>query len=164
MTQQDETLARIKHAFRLYCRSEVGEGRRLLQELWGELGPDQAYHRSVTAHYLADTENDPEEELKWDLLALEAVQGAATEPDASKQDPYAAAIRVFLPSLHLNLADDYRRMGDFEKARHHAEQGMESGGVLGLDHYGQTVRGGLVRVQTQIDELDMGPSIIFDLD
>jgi hypothetical protein len=26
------------------------------------------------------------------------------------------------------------------------------------------VRGGLIRVQTQIDELDKGPSIIFDFD
>ena len=164
MTEQDEMLTRIKHAFRLYCRSEVGEGRRLLHELWEELGPDQAYYRSVTAHYLADTEDEPEEELRWDLLALEAVEGLASDPDATNPDPYAAAVRVFLPSLHLNLADDYRRLGDFDKARHHAEQGMEFGGALGLDHYGQTVRGGLVRVQAQIDELDKGPSIIFDFD
>lgn len=158
MAQQDETLTRIKDAFRLYCRAEVAEGRRLLLELWEELGPDKGYHRSVTAHYLADTETELEEELKWDLRAMEAAQGV------DEGSPYAAAVEMFFPSLHLNLADCYRRMGEFEKARHHADEGMAAGGVLGLDHYGQTVRGGLVRVQAQIEELDKGPSIIFDFD
>lgn len=158
MAQQDETLTRIKHAFRLYCRSEVAEGRRLLLELWEELGPEKAYHRSVTAHYLADTENDVMDELNWDLSALEAAESV------EENSPYAAAVQLFFPSLHLNLADAYRRMGNFEKARYHAEEGMAAGGSLGLDHYGQTVRGGLIRVQTQIEELDRGPSIIFDFD
>jgi tetratricopeptide (TPR) repeat protein len=160
--QQDEVLARIKNAFRLYCRAEVAEGRRLLEELWEELGPDKPYHRSVTAHYLADTQVELEDELMWDLRAMEAAQAVEDEPPGSS--PYAAAVKAFLPSLHLNLADCYRRMGDFDKARHHAEEGAASAGVLGLDHYGQTVRGGLIRVQTQIDELDKGPSIIFDFD
>ena len=159
MNQQDEILDRIKNAFRLYCRSEVAEGRRLLNELWEELGPEQGYHRAVTAHYLADTQLELEDELMWDRRALEAAQETASQPG-----PYAAAVQAFFPSLHLNLADGYRRMGDFEKARHHAEQGMATGDVLGLDHYGQTVRGGLIRVQAQIDELDKGPSIIFDFD
>lgn len=159
MNQQDEILDRIKYAFRLYCRSEVAEGRRLLHELWEELGPEQGYHRSVTAHYLADTQTELEDELMWDLRALEAAQETGSE-----SGPYAAAVRAFFPSLHLNLADGYRRLGDFDKARHHAEQGMATGDVLGLDHYGQTVRGGLIRVQTQIDELDKGPSMIFDFD
>lgn len=158
VAQQDETLTRIKEAFRLYCRAEVAEGRRLLLELWEELGPEMGYLRSVTAHYLADTENVLEDELNWDLRALEAAESVG------EGSPYAAAVRLFLPSLHLNLADSYRRMGNFEKARYHAEEGMAAGGVLGLDHYGQTVRGGLVRVQAQIEELDKGPSMIFDFD
>lgn len=158
MAQEDEILTRIKDAFRLYCRSEVAEGRRLLLELWGELGADKGYHQSVTAHYLADTETEVADELRWDLLALEAAESV------DEGSPYAAAVRMFFPSLHLNLADGYRRMGDFDKARYHSEEGMAAGGVLGLDHYGQTVRGGLVRVQTQIEELDKGPSMIFDFD
>jgi hypothetical protein len=162
LNQQDEILARIKNAFRLYCRAEVAEGRRLLEELWEELGPDKPYHRSVTAHYLADTQIDPEEELKWDLRALEAALVVFDDPSGTS--PYLPAIQTFMPSLHLNLADGYRRMGDFEKARHHAEEGAASAGALGLDHYGQTVRGGLIRVQAQIEELDRGPSIIFDFD
>lgn len=162
MDQQDEVLARIKNAFRLYCRAEVAEGRRLLEELWEELGPDKPYHRSVTAHYLADTEVDLEEELKWDLLAMEAAQAVFDEPEGSS--PHLPVVQAFMPSLHLNLADGYRRIGDFDKARYHAEEGAAAAGVLGVDHYGQTVRGGLIRVQAQIDELDKGPSIIFDFD
>lgn len=158
MAQPDEVLTRIKEAFRLYCRAEVAEGRRQLLELWDELGADMGYHRSVAAHYLADTERETEGQLSWDLRALEAAESV------DEGSPYAAAVQLFFPSLHLNLADVYRRMGDFDKARHHAEEGMASAGVLGLDHYGQTVRGGLVRVQTQIEELDQGPSVIFNFD
>ncbi|CAN5750990.1 hypothetical protein BH23ACT12_BH23ACT12_22450 [soil metagenome] len=162
MDQQDEILTRIKDAFRLYCRSEVAEGRRLLHELWEELGPEKGYHRSVTAHYLADTQVELEDELMWDLRALAAAESLTSEAEDSNS--FATAVRAFFPSLHLNLADAYRRLGNFEKARHHAEQGMATGDVLGLDHYGQTVRGGLIRVQTQIDELDKGPAMIFDFD
>ena len=162
MDQQDEVLARIKNAFRLYCRAEAAEGRRLLEELWEELGSDKPYHRAVTAHYLADTQVELEDELKWDLLAMEAAQAVFDQPEGSS--PYLSVVQAFMPSLHLNLADGYRRMGDFDKARHHAEEGAAAAGVLGVDHYGQTVRGGLIRVQAQIDELDKGPSIIFDFD
>lgn len=155
-------MTRIKEAFRLYCRTEVDEGRRRLLELWDELGPENAYHRSVTAHYLADTEQELDQELKWDLLALEAAQALAGEP--IETTPYAAGVQAFLPSLHLNLADDYRRLGDFDEARRHAEEGVAACHVLGLDAYSQNVRGGLVRVETQIEDLYQGPSIIFDFD
>jgi tetratricopeptide (TPR) repeat protein len=161
VNRQDETLNRIRNAFRLFCRGERTEARGLLTEIWDELGSQgNFFHRCVAAHYLADTAEDPQVELEWDLRALEIARSLNDE--SAETYPLAAAVRTFLPSLYLNLADDYRRIGDFEKARQHADLGIELSRGLGLDAYGQTIRAGLMRVDTQIEERDSGPQIIFD--
>lgn len=161
MDQQDETLQRIQESFRLYCRGDQTEARRQFAALWDELkNAGYAYQRCVLAHFIADTQHDPEEELAWDLEALQ-IAGAAIEGGT---DPTVAAVEKFLPSLHMNLADDFRKQGDFAKARHHVEQGMESGGTLGIDAYGQRVRAELLRIEAQIAETDSGPPVVFDFD
>jgi hypothetical protein len=163
VNQQDQTLQEIRGAFRLYCGGEQAEGRRLLQEIWDKLGADgDVFHRCVAAHYLADVQEDPQDELKWDRTALEVADSLVSERAGTY--PSAAAVRAFYPSLHLNLADDYRKLGDFDNARRHADRGMELSGSLGLDAYGQSVRAGLVRVDSQIGERDSGPSVVFDFD
>lgn len=161
MDQQDETLQRIMDAYRLHCRGDQGEARSRLLALWDELGAGGvAYHRCVLAHFMADTQHDLEEELDWDLKALEAAEAAIEQGT----DPTLPAVERFLPSLHMNLADDFRKQGDFTRAQHHLERGMETGAGLGVDPYGQTVRAGLIRIETQIDERDSGPPVVFDFD
>ncbi len=163
MNQEQDTLERIRNAFRTFCRGERVEGRAQLFAIWEELGPEgDIFHRTVVAHYLADSEDDPSGELEWDLRALE-VANELTD-DVAESYPSTPAVRAFLPSLHLNLADDYRRMGVFEKARLHADLGSELSRGLGIDAYSQTVRAGLARVDTQIEARDQGPAIVFDLD
>jgi hypothetical protein len=62
------------------------------------------------------------------------------------------------------MADCYRLVGDFEKAREHADKGMELSAVLSNDRYGRIVREGLTRVDSQIAERDSGPAMVFDFD
>lgn len=116
------------------------------------------FHRCVLAHYLADIQHDPDLELEWDLKALEIADSTGED------DPSAGAVRRFYPSLHLNLADAFRRRGDFKRAEYHLALGSESSGALEMDHYGHTVRSGLMRVATQIEERHQGPAVVFDLD
>ena len=158
-----QTLERIHSAFRLYCRSQPAEGRRQLLAIWEELesGGDP-FCRCVTAHYLADTQDDLQDELKWDRTALELAESAVGTGGGS--NPSVAPLQAFFPSLHLNLADDYRRLGDFDTARRHADRGNELGGALGIDAYGQRIRAELIRVAAQIDDGDSGPSVVFDYD
>jgi hypothetical protein len=163
MSERHQTLERIRNAFRLYCRGDRTEARSLLTGIWDELGPaGDIFHRCVAAHYLADMSDDPQAELEWDLRALEIAN--ELEGQVAETYPLAASVRAFLPSLHLNLADDYRKMGDFQKARQHAEAGLALSGSLGVDAYGQTIRAGLIRVDAQIEDRDSGPAIIFDFD
>ncbi|MGQ0680419.1 MAG: hypothetical protein ACT4OM_12320 [Actinomycetota bacterium] len=161
MTHHDPTLNRIKDAMRLFHRAERQEARSRLLTLWDELGEESdEFHRCVLAHYMADTQDDPLEELAWDRRALEVAETVSRD----RQDPTASAVRAFFPSLHLNLADGYRRMGDFDQARRHVEQGIQDSGVLSFDAYGQNVRAGLNRVEAQIEDQNSGPAVIFDTD
>lgn len=161
MEQQDETLERIMETFRLYCRGDQAEARKQMAALWEELETGGlAYHRCLLAHFRADTQHELADELEWDLRALAIAEEATEKGD----DSTTAAVKKFLPSLHMNLADDFRRQGDFPSARRHVERGMETGGELGIDRYGQTVRAELIRIESQIAERDSGPPVIFDFD
>ncbi len=157
--ESSNTTEQIKDAMRLFHRGDRKEARELLAAMWEELsGSDDAFNQAVVAHYIADTRDDPEEELEWDLKALQAAESV------KEDSPAAAAVASFMPSLYLNLADDYRRKGDFIRARHHADRGLDLAVVLKNDHYGHTVRSGLFRVDTQISESESGPGVIFDFD
>jgi hypothetical protein len=54
--------------------------------------------------------------------------------------------RGFHPSLHLNLAEDYRRLGEPDKARHHLAEAEHRADALGDDDYGNGIRAALTRL------------------
>ncbi|MEU7872351.1 hypothetical protein [Dactylosporangium sp. NPDC049140] len=97
---------------------------------------------------MADVQDDVREELVWDLRALAAV-------DRLTEDRLARAgvtlpVAGLRPSLHLNLADCYRRLGDLGRAREHLRLAQEGIGVLGDDDYGRLIRNGLERLTQQL--------------
>ena len=53
--------------------------------------------------------------------------------------------RVY-PSLHLDLGECYRKLGDLDRAREQLERGQVAVGSLGDDGYGQMIKGGLDRL------------------
>ncbi|MEO5866736.1 MAG: hypothetical protein ABIS14_09720 [Sphingomonas sp.] len=110
--------------------------------------------RCSLAHFLADTETDPVDELEWDLLALEAATGARTAIDIDALD---AELASFLPSLHLNAGDAYRRVGDMARARLHAAIGLKRAAALPDDPYSNTVRTGLARLAARSAEEPTAP-------
>jgi hypothetical protein len=106
-------------------------------------------HRCGIAHTLADLQPDVADELRWDERALAAV---ADVDDARVQAAGAGAqVAAFLPSLHTNLADDHRRLGDPERAREHLALARASIGALGDDAYGELLRGAVEHVQAALD-------------
>lgn len=136
--------AEVMHAVELLQGGDRAAARAKLLELWDRLGDGCAPRlRSTLAHFLADTEEEPELELEWDLLALEA----ATRVDGSGQAP---ELQDFLPSLHLNVGDAYRRVGNPGMARHHAELGLRHSDVLPDEGYGATVKEALRRLSARV--------------
>ncbi|QWF84707.1 hypothetical protein HUW46_08159 [Amycolatopsis sp. CA-230715] len=115
--------------------------REKLTTLWEEdvhRGGDPL-HQCALAHHLADLYEDPAEALAWNVRALDAT-------DLLDDERAGMAVRGFYPSLHLNLAEDYRRLGAFEAAKRHLDRASEYLDALPDDEYGTVVRQGLAGV------------------
>ena len=109
-------------------RSGDAAARTELLDVWRETGPTgDAFHRCTLAHYLADMYDDAAQSLIWDTRALDAADAIAD-------------VDGFYPSLHLNLADDLRRLGSFEAAAEHIDKARESLHTLADDGYGVMIR------------------------
>ncbi|MFD0270577.1 hypothetical protein ACFVGY_29040 [Streptomyces sp. NPDC127106] len=78
---EDAVMTRIGQAVILLHAGDREEARNRLRDLWTELGEDGAgLHRCTLAHYMADAQDDPADELAWDLRALTAACGPRHGP------------------------------------------------------------------------------------
>ncbi|MBY6687203.1 hypothetical protein HQ305_16715 [Rhodococcus sp. BP-149] len=151
----DPTMNAIAAAVTEGRGGDVGEARRQLLALWQDIGVDgDPLHRCSLAHYLADLYEDPAQALTWDVRALDAAH-AVSEKRA--QDHHAGLnVAGFFPSLHLNLADNYCKLGSFNAAREHIESAKECSSTLADDPYGDLIRGAIGRVDAAISRHDGG--------
>ncbi|MER5942139.1 hypothetical protein ABT121_33095 [Streptomyces sp. NPDC001928] len=149
MAAEDSTMGRIEEAMGLQHAGDVEGARQLFAEVWSDIAPDgDPFHRCVLAHYMADLQEDPQDELAWDLRAWEAA-GAVTDERVKAHDA-SLAIRGFYPSLHLNLAADYHKLGDDHRARAHLAEAQHHLDALNDDGYGQGIRAALERLASEI--------------
>ncbi|MCX4450388.1 hypothetical protein ACIOEZ_23570 [Streptomyces sp. NPDC087866] len=152
---EDVFMTRIGQAVMLLHGGDREEARNRFTVLWSEIGDDgDALHRCTLAHYLADTQDDPADELAWDLRALNAARALADERVAGHRD--ALAVRAFYPSLHLNLAADYVKLQRPAAARDHLERARAASVVLADDGaddgYGGGVRAAIGRLERRLRE------------
>lgn len=145
----DPTLARIGEAVQRSHASPPDEGRRLLAEIWDEIGGDggDPLYRCVLAHAIADVQDDLRQELLWDQRALAAADLVTQERTARAG---VLPVAGWYPSLHLNLGDCYRRLGELDTAREHLGRAREAIGALGDDGYGRLIKGGLERLTERL--------------
>ncbi|MET9556529.1 hypothetical protein [Streptomyces sp. NPDC006645] len=143
---EDAVLTRIGQAVMLLHGGDREEARNRFGELWTEIGESgDPLHRCTLAHYMADTQDDPGDELAWDLRALTAAQDPGPAPART-----ASAVRAFYPSLHLNLAADYLKLQRPDAARLHLSQARAAVNVLGDDGYGNGVRTAIGRLESRL--------------
>src|SRR5699024_2227629 len=144
-TSTDPTMDAITAAVTTGRDGDTESARRRLLELWGEIGVlGDPLHRCTLAHYAADLYPDPAQALAWDIRAPDAAD-AATEERAEQYHP-SLHIAGFCSLLHLNLADNYRRLGSFDAAEEHIAATRERISELPEGPYGDTIR-------TVLDEL-----------
>ncbi|NUV53874.1 tetratricopeptide repeat protein [Streptomyces coelicolor] len=142
-------LTRIGQVVMLHHAGDREEARNRLLGLWAEIGEDgDPLHRCTLAHYLADTQDDPGDELAWDLRALTAAEEAGGTPAYDG----APAVRGLYPSLHLNLAADYLRLGRPDAARAHLDRARGAARTLADDRYGEGVRAAIRRLEARLGE------------
>ena len=145
----DPVMADIKAAIALLHGGDRAAAREGLQAIWQAIAANaQPIHECTLAHYMADAQQDITEELAWDIRALAAAE-RCTDADA-RQHSQAASIAAFMPSLHLNLGEDYFKLGNFARAREHAASAHAFIARLADDAYGQLIRRGVERLQAKL--------------
>lgn len=150
MFEVEPTMVRIGEGLKLSQRGERDAARRVFAEIWSDIGEDSGdpLHRCTLAHAMADVQDDAAEELLWDLRALEAA-GLISDERAAEAG-VKGSVRAFYPSLHLNVGECYRKLGDPDLARAHAERGRAAAGELGKDSYGEMIRNELDRLAERL--------------
>ena len=129
----------IREGIALREQGRSAEAKVLMEALVEEVeGGDDVYAKVFLAHSLADVQEQPEDELGWDLRALAFMDELTDE--RARERGNSGGKEALLPSLHLNLAVDYRRLGDEENARRHYELGEAHLGALADDEYGDSIR------------------------
>ena len=93
---------------------EQAERKQKLESVWVRIEPPDHASRCIAAHYIADVQGELDAEVEWDEVALAE---SAHVSDADVQAVHASlSVAGFMPSLHLNLAEGYRRQGRFAEA------------------------------------------------
>jgi hypothetical protein len=147
----DATLTRIGQGVELHHhRGRREAARDLFERIWDEIGGEQGdpLHVCVLAHAMADVQDDVHQELLWDQRAL-AAAGLLTDARVA-QAGVPLPVAGLYPSLHLNLGECYRKLGDLGQAREHLRRAEAGIGALGDDEYGQLIKGGLDRLARQL--------------
>lgn len=143
----------MRRAFAAQQRVMQGDregARELYAALWAEIGDGgSAKHRVWIAHITADVQDDPAEEVRWDLVAL-----AAADEIAEDADPFGLDVRAFYPSLHLNLGEGYRKLGNRERARHHLREAEVHAAGQPHDDELSGITAAIAALRTRLDEDD----------
>ncbi|MFR9801657.1 hypothetical protein ACL02T_05040 [Pseudonocardia sp. RS010] len=151
MERSDPVMAEIALAVDAAQAGPTAEARERFAQLWERVGPSgDPLHRCALAHHAADVQEDPVEELRWDLRALAAAD-ELTDERAQEHHP-SLAVAGFYPSLHLNLADVYLRLGHREEARDHLVRAEQAVTALRDDGYGRMIRQGIARCAARLDD------------
>ncbi|MFD7654504.1 hypothetical protein ACFV4N_11055 [Actinosynnema sp. NPDC059797] len=146
----DPTMTDIGAAVALAHQGDAAAARTRLQDLWDRIGPvGDPLHRCTLAHHMADLHDDPARALVWDVRALDAAAVLTDERVRRHHDGLSVA--GFHPSLHLNLADGFRRLGSFEAARDHIDAARRHEHALADDGYGALIRRVIGEVAEAID-------------
>ncbi|WP_088999918.1 hypothetical protein [Micromonospora echinofusca] len=146
----DDVMAHIGRALELGAAGDRTAARATLMALWDRIGEDgDALHRCTVAHHLADLQDAVADEVAWDRRALAVVADLSDE--RLRRHHSSLRVRAFLPSLHLNLADAYRRAGDVARAREHLALAAPLAAELPDDGYGTMIRDAVTRVTARLD-------------
>lgn len=139
----DPIMTEVMAAVALARDGDREGGRRRMEALSARFeGDPDPFCECILAHHMADLQDDIADELAWDQRALEAAL-RCPEADAAR---HQASIAGFMPSLHVSLAQDYYKAGDFARSREHLAAGREFTHHLADDAYGQLIQGAMERL------------------
>ncbi|GAA1768234.1 hypothetical protein [Luedemannella helvata] len=149
----DPTMEAIGTAVGRGHAGDIDAARRDLLVIWEQIGAaGDPFHRCTLAHYLADLYDDPAEALVWDVRALDAADALTDE--RAQQHHASLHVAGFYPSLYLNLADNFRRLGSFQAAGEQIDKAEQHTSALPDGPYGDTIRTAIRDVNQAITNRD----------
>ncbi|OZM70327.1 hypothetical protein CFN78_25730 [Amycolatopsis antarctica] len=152
----DPTMTEIGAALALAGAGDTAAAGESLLRIWDRIGAaGDPLHRCGLAHYLADLFEDPAQALVWDVRALDAVEALTDERARRHHDSLRVA--GFRPSLHLNLADNFRRLGSFDATAEHIAAVRRHQDTLADDAYGAMIRQATTEVAAAIEQRSTEP-------
>ncbi|QUH01378.1 hypothetical protein HUO13_11680 [Saccharopolyspora erythraea] len=134
------TIAQVQQAALQGHREQAASA---YEQLWSQV--ERPLHRISVAHYMADLQDDPAEELRWDERALEAAA------EVTPQHADAAAVAPLRASLHVNAARALHELGRREDAREQLGAARQAERMLPEDGYGSLVRSRIDELGTEMD-------------
>lgn len=146
-----DTMDRINEGIAHVHGGRQDLARSIFADVWREVEVDgDPFHRCILAHFMADVQEDPRDELTWDLRALAAADLLTDE--CVKAHHASMSLAAFFPSLHLNVGEAYRKLGDLENARRHLRHAQRAVRALDDDGgYMTTLRGGIARLAERLE-------------
>lgn len=152
----DPTMEEISASVTRGRDGDVESARQELLAIWHSIGVlGDPLHRCTLAHHLADLYETPAESLVWDIRALDAADALTNE--RAQRHHASLDVSGFYPSLYLNLADNFRRLGTFPAAADSIASAEQHVSALPDGPYGDTVRTAIGEVRTAIDTRHASP-------
>ncbi len=148
MPAPDPTMAAITEAVTAGRSGDTAAARLRLENLWDEIGPAATRCTAALSLTSLPTCTTTPPRPSRGTSALEAAD--SLDDTRVQQEHVSLQIRGFYPSLHLNLADDHRRLGDFDAATEHLTAARIYTDALADDGYGATVLSGIDNVTQAI--------------
>ena len=99
-------------------------------DAWTESATD--FEKFTAAHYVARHQELPAEKLKWDETALDFA--------LKIEEP---GVKVYYPSLYLNIGKCYEDLNNFDLAREHYQKALSYSAYLPEDGYGKMISSGI---------------------
>jgi hypothetical protein len=146
----DPIMVEIMSAIAVLRGGDRSGGRSQLAAIWSRIADNpEPMHECALSHSMADTQDDLADELAWDIRALNAAL-RCTDTDAQRHSE-APSIAAFMPSLHVNLAEDYFKLSDIARSKDHLASARIFLSALPDNAYAQLIRGGIERLAKHLD-------------
>jgi len=107
-----------------------GEASTLFYQAWDDAANNK--EKFIAAHYVARHQQNVEDKLKWDEIALDLALNIDDEE-----------IKGALPSLYLNIGKCYEDLRDFVKAHDNYSLALGYTSFLHDDGYGNMIKSGI---------------------
>ena len=98
-------------------RGQIDLARSIYQQAWESAQDD--YEACIAAHYVARHQDDPQQRLHWNQIALDKAKAVRD-----------GRVDEFYPSLYLNMGQSYELIGKREEAKRYYDLAAE----LGVHH------------------------------